>query len=89
MCVCERECEHVCVLESLLLILMRCEELIMIVWPVVLKYEGVDELTFVSDQNEWDTDTDLHGFSYETTDVMIDSAGLNFIVSLFLDLFQI
>ena len=47
----------------------------MIVWPVVIKYEGESELTFVSSQPKWDGDADLHHFSYETGDKLIDSAG--------------
>jgi hypothetical protein len=49
--------------------------IVVIVWPVVIKYEGESELTFVSSQSQWDCDADLHHFSYETGDMLIDSEG--------------
>ena len=47
----------------------------MILWPAIIKYEGESELTFISSESEWECDPDLHFFSYEDGDVLIDSAG--------------
>lgn len=47
----------------------------MILWPAIIKYEGESELTFVSSESEWQCDVDLHFFSYEDDDVLIDSTG--------------
>lgn len=47
----------------------------MITWPAILKFEGDNELTFVSGQTEWNADTELHLFNYELDDRLIDSAG--------------
>lgn len=47
----------------------------MINWPAVIKFEGEDEMTYVSSQSEWDTDPDLHYFSYQPEDMLVDSSG--------------
>ena len=47
----------------------------MIIWPAILKYAGEKELTFISNQSEWNCDADLHFFSYEAKDMLIDSEG--------------
>ncbi|MEH6473443.1 MAG: DUF4144 family protein [Halopseudomonas sp.] len=44
-------------------------------WPAILKHLGENELTFISSQSEWDCDADLHFFSYEPEDVLIDTNG--------------
>jgi hypothetical protein len=44
-------------------------------WPAIIKYQGESELTFVSSESEWECDADLHFFSYEEGDVLIDSLG--------------
>lgn len=31
-------------------------------WPAIIKYSGDVELTYVSDQAEWNNDADLHYF---------------------------
>jgi len=46
-----------------------------VIWPVILKYAGENELTFISNQSEWDCDADLHFFSYDPEDMLIDSEG--------------
>ncbi|SEQ86469.1 protein structure with unknown function [Amphritea atlantica] len=48
----------------------------MVRWPAIIKYEGDSELTFVSGLSEWECDADLHFFSYEEGDALIDSEGV-------------
>lgn len=47
----------------------------MILWPAIIKYEGESELTFVDSASEWESDVDLHCFSYEEGDRLVDSTG--------------
>lgn len=47
----------------------------MIVWPAIIKYEGESELTVVDSASEWECDADLHCFSYEEGNRLVDSAG--------------
>ncbi|BBB29980.1 DUF4144 family protein [Neptunomonas japonica] len=47
----------------------------MVLWPAIIKYEGGSELTYISSASEWECDVDLHFFSYEEGDLLIDSVG--------------
>ncbi len=47
----------------------------MIIWPAILRFNGDDELSFIFDQNEWKTDSDLYFHSYAEGDEFIDSQG--------------
>ena len=53
----------------------------MITWPAVIKYQGDDELTFISDEKEWELDPDLHFHPYTEGDVFIDASGANYNLS--------
>lgn len=44
-------------------------------WPGIIKHSGDAELTYVSDQAEWDSDADLHDFEFDEADCLIDSNG--------------
>ncbi len=45
------------------------------VWPAVIRYADVDEVVFVRDQAQWNSDLDLNDFRYMEADVLIDSEG--------------
>ena len=47
----------------------------MIIWPVIIKYKGEDELTFISSEEEWNADPDLHFYPYSEGDELIDTDG--------------
>ena len=47
-------------------------------WPGIIKHSGDTELTYVSDQAEWDSDADLHDFEFDEADCLIDSNGILF-----------
>ncbi len=47
----------------------------MISWPAIISYEGDDELTFISDEREWEIDPDLNFHPYSEGDVVIDNIG--------------
>ncbi|MDX2476385.1 MAG: DUF4144 family protein, partial [Gammaproteobacteria bacterium] len=44
-------------------------------WPGIIKHSGDAELTYVSDQTEWDNNNDLHYFEFDESDCLIDSNG--------------
>ena len=44
-------------------------------WPGIIKHSGDAELTYVSDQTEWDNDADLHYVDFDESDCLIDSTG--------------
>jgi hypothetical protein len=46
-----------------------------ITWPAIIHYAGEDELTFISNDNEWASDSDLHFCAYSTQDRLIDCSG--------------
>ena len=48
----------------------------MIIWPVLVKYEGDSELTFVASESQWHSDADLSLYSYEAQDMLIDAKGV-------------
>lgn len=48
-------------------------------WPAVLKYAGDSELVYVSGEQAWAEDTDLHALGYQEEDVLIDSKGMLFV----------
>ncbi|MFT5880724.1 MAG: hypothetical protein ACI86X_001855 [Moritella sp.] len=48
----------------------------MIHWPALIVYDGEDELTYVKNRSFWDDAPDLHLFSYELDDILIDTKGL-------------
>lgn len=47
----------------------------MLNWPGIIKHSGDAELTYISDQSEWDNDPDLHNFELDEADFLIDSMG--------------
>jgi len=47
----------------------------MVNWPAIIKHSGDPELIYVSNQNEWENDVDLHYFEYDETDFLLDSDG--------------
>ena len=47
----------------------------MITWPVVIKFEGDNELSYVASQLEWESEESLSGVRYGPADQMIDSVG--------------
>jgi len=47
----------------------------MITWPSLIHYRGEDELSYISDDEEWSIDPDLHFHSYDEGDTLIDSHG--------------
>lgn len=47
----------------------------MVAWPVIIKYIGEDELTYIESQQEWLNDPDLHFHPYTKGDEIIDSNG--------------
>ena len=47
----------------------------MVHWPCIIKHSDDAELVYVSDQTEWDNNTDLHDFAYDESDLLIDSSG--------------
>lgn len=47
----------------------------MICWPSIVKQSDDAELVYISNQAEWDKDTDLHDFEYDKSDFLIDSMG--------------
>ena len=44
-------------------------------WPGIIKHSDDAELVYVTDQDQWDNDVDLHYFEYDETDRLIDSSG--------------
>lgn len=44
-------------------------------WPAIIKYDDDDELGYVVDQQQWEQDTGLHQFQFDGSDVLIDSLG--------------
>jgi hypothetical protein len=50
-------------------------------WPAIIRYHGEAEVTFVSDQTEWDVDADLSCWPYGPKDEFIDSDGRVFALS--------
>ena len=47
----------------------------MINWPAIIKHSDDPELTFISNQAEWDSDVDLHNVKYDEADFIVDSTG--------------
>ena len=47
----------------------------MITWPVIIKYIGEDELTFIENEHDWLIDPDLHFHPYTEGDQIVDSNG--------------
>ena len=46
-----------------------------IIWPAIIKYDDDDELGYVVDQQQWNQATGLHQFQFDGSDVLIDSSG--------------
>jgi len=44
-------------------------------WPAIIKYRGENELAFVGDLRQWQTDRDLSSYCYHDGDMLIDSEG--------------
>lgn len=47
----------------------------MISWPVIVQFNGEDELMFIHDETEWHSDEDIHFHNYTDEDRLIDSNG--------------
>ena len=47
----------------------------MICWPAIIKFPDDPELSYVSDQSQWDSDVDLHAARYDEADCLIDAKG--------------
>ena len=47
----------------------------MIKWPAVIKYNGDDELVYVSSEDEWIRDAASHLYNHSDGDCLIDSSG--------------
>ena len=47
----------------------------MVTWPVIIKYIGEDELTFIENEHEWLIDPDLNFHPYTKGDQLVDSNG--------------
>jgi hypothetical protein len=45
-----------------------------IIWPVVIKHADDAELSYISDQQQWESDTGLHETDYDDADCLIDSS---------------
>ncbi len=44
-------------------------------WPVIIKHVDDAELVYIHDMSEWHNDEDLHAFTYDESDYMLDSCG--------------
>ncbi len=47
----------------------------MIYWPLIISFNGDDELSFINDENDWKSDSDLYFHSYAEGDEVIDCQG--------------
>lgn len=47
----------------------------MVVWPAIVKFDGDPELDYISDENEWKIESELHYLGYQEQDILIDSVG--------------
>ena len=47
----------------------------MINWPVVIKFDGDDELAYVGSEEEWMCDAESHLYNHKGDDYLIDSSG--------------
>ena len=47
----------------------------MINWPVVIKFDGDDELAYVGSEDEWMRDAESHLYNHKGDDYLIDSGG--------------
>ena len=55
---------------------LLCESIkYMITWPVIIKYFGEDELTFIENEHDWLIDPDHHFHTYTEGDQIVDSNG--------------
>ena len=45
------------------------------VWPVIIKHDGDDELTYVASLSDWQADPALSAYLYQDTDILIDANG--------------
>lgn len=44
-------------------------------WPVLIKHEGNDELSYVASLQQWQDDPELHAYAYQDADCLIDVQG--------------
>jgi hypothetical protein len=51
------------------------ERLRMINWPVVIKFDGDDELAYVGSEEEWMCDAESQLYNHKGDDYLIDSSG--------------
>jgi hypothetical protein len=54
---------------------MTPRPLVIPVWPVIIKHDGDDELTYVNSLPDWEADPALSAYPYQDTDILIDSHG--------------
>lgn len=47
----------------------------MINWPAIIKFSDDPELSYVSNQAQWESDADLHAARYDESDCLIDANG--------------
>lgn len=47
-------------------------------WPIIIKHEGDDELSYVASLTDWQADDALCAYPYQDTDFLIDSQGYVF-----------
>jgi hypothetical protein len=50
-------------------------------WPAWIRFSNEAELLLVADQAEWNADPDLHAWSYDAADRLVDSAGYEFAIT--------
>ncbi|WNC72054.1 DUF4144 family protein [Thalassotalea psychrophila] len=53
----------------------------MITWPALIKHDGEDELIYISSLIEWQNDEEMLLYIFTDRDVLIDSAGKVFSLS--------
>jgi hypothetical protein len=50
----------------------------MVNWPAIIKHAGDAELVYISDQSQWESDSELQQADYDESDLLIDSQGHTF-----------
>lgn len=57
----------------------------MINWPAIINYHGDDELVYVASDSEWNNEPDLSAYHYDDKDILIDSTGSVYQLSIIKD----
>ena len=47
-----------------------------ITWPAIIKFEADDELFYIADAEQWNSDPDLHSADNHPSDILIDAVGV-------------